>query len=611
MRPLLGFVLALVIGSAASPGAADVLRERCAWTGASSVPGADDVAATPAVVDLDGDGDAEIAFIAHDSSRTGLGLVVAVDGQCRTLFETVDPGCRACVGDTACHDLDARGDGVIVQPYGLAAGDLDGDGRPEIIGVLAGDTMGQPPQRIVVFDAGGSFLWCSEAIPPPPHLSPGPLFEGVPALADLDGDGRPEIVVGSAIFSADGRVLAVNHALRRHVPSVPVDVDGDGTMEVAVGQHLMRADGSAAWRRDDLTGFVPAAAVADLDTDGGPDIVLSHDGTEEILVLDGVTGSTRAAVSLTPDNPACASDSGSPAIGDVDGDGAPEIVVATGSWLCLVDHDAGPPEILRRAWCEPVGTCGARWMTPSLADLDGDGRMEILVRDDAVLRVFDGSGALLQEMQSSSLSAWESVVTADVDGDCAGEVVVVADDFMGGTHHGVRIFEGDDAPLPAHRPLWNQNAYHVTNARDDGSIPERAAVPTSFRAQVIARPERTVTASPPSLWPPNHRMVRVALRDEAGVPVTATRVFQDEPLDGRGDGAFEPDAILDGDGVLLRAERSGRGDGRVYHVEVASGAGACATTSIVTVCVPHDQRGRRRAAAACVDQGALFDSTRR
>ena len=119
-------------------------------------------------------------------------------------------------------------------------------------------------------------------------------------------------------------------------------------------------------------------------------------------------------------------------------------------------------------------------------------------------------------------------------------------------------------------------------------------------------------ASPAMLWPPNHQFVDVSVagvRDPDGDPVaiTITGVTQDEPLNGGGQGNTCPDATGVGTATAsVRAEREGTGDGRVYHIAFTADddrGGRC--TGSVTVCVPHDQ-GRGR---ACVDQGALFDST--
>ena len=113
-----------------------------------------------------------------------------------------------------------------------------------------------------------------------------------------------------------------------------------------------------------------------------------------------------------------------------------------------------------------------------------------------------------------------------------------------------------------------------------------------------------------TLWPPNHRLVEVGVQGVTGpggapATVTITGVTQDEPVNGLGDGNTAPDAVLDGATAGLRAERSGLGDGRVYHLAFTASAAARSCQGTVTVCVPHDQ-GR---GSTCVDQGPLFDST--
>ncbi len=89
------------------------------------------------------------------------------------------------------------------------------------------------------------------------------------------------------------------------------------------------------------------------------------------------------------------------------------------------------------------------------------------------------------------------------------------------------------------------------------------------------------------------------------VTVTVTAVLQDERTDHTGDGKTCPDTTGAGTSrVNLRAERSGQLDGRVYHVlfKAEDGRGGRCVNQ-VTVCVPHDNN------RACVDQGALYDST--
>jgi cysteine-rich repeat protein len=120
-------------------------------------------------------------------------------------------------------------------------------------------------------------------------------------------------------------------------------------------------------------------------------------------------------------------------------------------------------------------------------------------------------------------------------------------------------------------------------------------------------------ASVETLWPANHQMRRVGIEglvDPAGdrLSVAIASIFQDEPVKEKGEKSSSPDGAGVGSSAAnLRAERSGSGDGRVYHVgfEARDGRGGSCSGS-VEVCVPHD-RGR---GSRCGDQGARFDSTR-
>ena len=108
----------------------------------------------------------------------------------------------------------------------------------------------------------------------------------------------------------------------------------------------------------------------------------------------------------------------------------------------------------------------------------------------------------------------------------------------------------------------------------------------------------SLSASPSVLWPPNHKMVEVAVTVAAEDICDAAPVCQivdvtsNEPINGLGDGDTEPDWEVTGDLTVLdlRAERSGVGSGRVYtiHIECADLSGNTATAT-VDVSVPHDR----------------------
>lgn len=121
-------------------------------------------------------------------------------------------------------------------------------------------------------------------------------------------------------------------------------------------------------------------------------------------------------------------------------------------------------------------------------------------------------------------------------------------------------------------------------------------------------------ATPAMIWPPNHKMVGIAVSgvtDPNGdaVTITATSVRQDEKVKdtGAGSGNTSPDATLSP--LAVRAERNGNpktpGNGRVYTIGFTADDGNGGTCSgTVKVCVPHDQRP----GATCVDEGPLYDS---
>jgi hypothetical protein len=128
------------------------------------------------------------------------------------------------------------------------------------------------------------------------------------------------------------------------------------------------------------------------------------------------------------------------------------------------------------------------------------------------------------------------------------------------------------------------------------------------RCSVICRSDFVV-----DLWPPNHAMAAVdlaqlGLADSMGRPVNIRidSIVQDEPVNARGDGTTGADATGVGTAVaLIRAERSGTGNGRVYRIAYTATCmegGEC--QGIATVRVPRSQGG-----PAAIDDGTAFDST--
>jgi len=190
-------------------------------------------------------------------------------------------------------------------------------------------------------------------------------------------------------------------------------------------------------------------------------------------------------------------------------------------------------------------------------------------------------------------------------GAIVGEIDDTTDLSVGGNFNNTRPFSTVGLAI-------NKVYLAVLLARPSGSTVE----------QTLASASLTVVNSPPvcthavassvNLWPPNHKLNTVGVTgvtdpENDPITITVTGVFQDEPTNALGSGDTCPDATGIGTPqASLRAERAGPQDGRVYHIffKASDGRGGVCEGQ-VQVCVPHDNGN----GAACVDQGALFDST--
>ncbi len=251
-------------------------------------------------------------------------------------------------------------------------------------------------------------------------------------------------------------------------PLVAADLDGDGTREILVGSmweanavHVFRADGTE-WTDGDqnpgtngvfgkTAGRVHGAPlVVDIDGDGSCEVFApSYDGFVHAWRTNGPPGAPPA---LLPGWPVDHGENGSrtsPVAGDLDGDGALEIVTVSndGKIRALEVSGAMMPGWPRTTRSRGLGS------TPAIADLDGDGRDDVVVgATDSTLYVMSGTGADLPgwplPLGDKILS---SPVLADVDDD--GDLEIFVFDRAGrfwAFHHE----DGDLVPGPDPLPGW-------------------------------------------------------------------------------------------------------------------------------------------------------------
>ncbi|MBD3336299.1 MAG: hypothetical protein GF355_12360 [Candidatus Eisenbacteria bacterium] len=334
------------------------------------------VPSPPAAGDVDGDGVDEIVV----GDGEGWVHVLAPTGD-------VAPGWPRRVS------VEGSPDPVRAAP---SLADINRDGLLEVVAAARSG-------RIWVWTCQGDLLDPAWPVTIPPAGDPvnAPELHGSPAVADLDGDGRGEIIAGSGSYRVD--VWTADGSSARGWPaavpgpsragfSAPVvgDLDGDDRPDIALGADLgfdsrARVLGYAGSGRS-LEGW-PAAvahrvngapALADLNRDGRLDLVVATVGGDgQIIVLDGGSGKPLPGWPVAVKG---VSFNSSPVIVDVTGDGVPEVLAAgleTGAVervvLPALTGEGGSVD----GWPLILGGEEILTSSPLAVDLDQDGRLEL------------------------------------------------------------------------------------------------------------------------------------------------------------------------------------------------------------------------------------------
>jgi len=418
-------------------GAADgVLSVAHEWSWASSTAYSESrrVEVAPIVVDLNGDRMPEVVFQSSVQNATGqyIGVLRAVSGKDGSeLFSVSLP------------TLDSR--------RGLAAGDLDGDGLPEIV-------TGTRYDELVAFGHDGSYKWTS------PKLNCwGNLAH--PAIADIDHDGVSEIAACATLLNADGTIRWQRQSAATGIETTFADINMSGDLELIDGSRVYASDGSVLWEVAALP--VQVSVVGNLEGDSFPEVVMI--GDDDFYIVDHTGRIAHGPIRLPRDIPTrVPSSAGSPTIADVDGDGWPEIGVAAYGRYSMFERDGA------LKWSVPVGGF-AFFRGAAAADLDGNGALEIVFQGAATLRLLRGvDGVTLWQYDAPAggrSGFYNQPVIADIDMDSHSEIVSSWTYEAGSIAPvpGIQVF-GNDSWMPS-RPIWNQHTYHITNINDDGTIP--------------------------------------------------------------------------------------------------------------------------------------------
>ena len=393
------------------------------------------VANTPGVADMNGGGTPEVVFTAYRQNINRGVLVVASGEDGSTTYVNAERWLRSRE-----------------HP---AIGDIDGDGYPEMVvstvdGIAVIDDIVSCADPST--DPDGCALWTATV--------EGASLNQAPLLADVTGDGRPEVIYLHSVFDGvTGALLARAPQGQASMPVV-VDLTGDGVAEILTAGcafHYIAGETELQqlWCNQDLPGsdtldsdarnYLAVGDVIGGTRQGRPEVIWVGDG--EVFLVDELTGDIIERFDLPG-----AIRGGPPVVADFDGDGSAEIGVGGQTCYtifdldCMGSDDEDLPGCTRPVFpdCEPGVDCvvepcsdleggtgdGILWsieiiesvtgtgFASAVFDFQGNGRHEVVYGDHCRIFVLDGqTGSPLMTRFASRRANTEMPIVVDVNGD--------------------------------------------------------------------------------------------------------------------------------------------------------------------------------------------------
>ncbi len=350
-----------------------------------------------AVADIDGDGKADLIVVDRSTNTFSI------------LRNTSTVGTITATSFAAKVDFATDS-----TPSSVAVGDLDGDGKPDIV------ITSIFPNKISVYRNTSSIgsIGSASLAAQVDFIADSISLPTTVAIEDLDGDGKPELVVTnsygntvsvlknkSTVGSIDNTSFAASVDFTTGLGPTYVaisDVDGDGKPDLVIADYnantvsILRNTtvtdsinlNSFAAKVDFAVGTGPhALAIGDLNGDGKPDIIVANQGSSTISILANLASSGTINAASLGTQVVLPSNGESPyhvSVGNIDGDSLPDIVVANqiGRNISVIRNIYGAGSITASSFAAGVNFATNIYpFSAAVGDLDGDGKPDIAVPD--------------------------------------------------------------------------------------------------------------------------------------------------------------------------------------------------------------------------------------
>lgn len=254
------------------------------------------------------------------------------------------------------------------------------------------------------------------------------------------------------------------------------DLDNDGIEEILYGinntLYAFKGNGDILWQKQVSGTIILPPTAVDLDGDGSIEIVLNTGGVPaagRVYLLDN-EGNDLPGWPLNFNNSWMIN---APTVADLDGDGIMEIisgqrVSSTVGLVHALKMDGSP---INENW--PVEINATPAFTPSVADMNGDGEMNIVIAaSQGTMYVFDVNGDILPGFPSTNPNisySYQSPILADLNGD--GNLSIIGSNH--GDQPGFYVMENDGSyreGWPVLLDGWTYSPATVLNENDDFQI---------------------------------------------------------------------------------------------------------------------------------------------